>query len=151
MTRRLAFVVIACLACASSRRLERTQALTPEMQELFARYRQFMTEGQMDRFLELPTDTARKQFVDDLKIDDLLSQFPKPVQDAIWAQRVTLGMTKPAVLLSWGGPLQRDFDEDQLSKGNTVERWWYKRNEKSLYVTFTNDVVSDYNDGETSK
>lgn len=148
MTRRFAFVVLACLACASSRRLERTQALTPEMRELYARYRQFMTETQADRFLGLPTDSARKQFVEDLKVDDMLSQFPKPVQDAIWAQRVMLGMTKPAVLLSWGGPNQRDFDEDQLGKGNTVERWYYRRNEKSVYVTFTNDVVSDYDDGE---
>src|SRR4051812_33238853 len=102
MTRRLVLVVLACLACASSRRLERTQSLTPEMRELFARYRQFMTETQVDRFLGMPTDTARKQLVDDLKIDDMLSQFARPVQDAIWAQRVMLGMNKPAVLLSWG-------------------------------------------------
>jgi hypothetical protein len=70
------------------------------------------------------------------------------VQDAIWAQRVTLGMSKAAVLLSWGGPYQREFDEDQLARGNSIERWYYKRLDKSLYVTFTNDFVSDYDDGE---
>jgi hypothetical protein len=148
MTRRCAFLIILCLACASSRRAERTAALTPEAREQFARYRQFMTESQVDRFLEQPTDIARKDFIDGLKIDDMLSQFPKPIQDAIWAQRVMLGMTKPAVLLSWGGPAQRDFDEDQLGRGNTIERWYYKRLDKNLYVTFTNDVVSDYDDGE---
>jgi hypothetical protein len=128
--------------------LERTQALSPEARTEFARYKQFMTEGQIDHYLELPTDLARKELVDGLKIDDMLSQFPKPVQDAIWAQRVMLGMNKAAVLLSWGGPFSREFDEDQLGKGNTVERWYYKRMEKSLYVTFTNDFVSDYDDGE---
>jgi hypothetical protein len=35
-----------------------------------------------------------------------------------------------------------------MGKGNTIERWYYNRTNKSLYVTFTNDFVSDYDDGE---
>jgi hypothetical protein len=138
---------LAVIACASTGRAERIAKLSPESSTLFARYKQFMTERQQDQFLEAQTDLERKQQVDGLKIDDMLSQFPKPVQDAIWAQQVQLGMSRAAVLLSWGGPSQREFDEDQLSKGNEIERWYYRRNDRNAYVTFTNGIVSDYDDG----
>jgi hypothetical protein len=135
-------------ACASTGRAERIAKLSPEASELFSRNRQFMTERQIEQFLEAPTDLARSQLVEALKIDEMLAQFPKPTQDAIKAQRVTLGMSKAAVLLSWGGPRTREFDEDQLGKGNEIERWYYTLNDKNAYVTFTNGVVSDFDDGE---
>ncbi len=133
--------------CAGRGGLERTNALPPESRQLFEQYKQFMTELQVDRFLDLTSDDARKQFITDLKVQDLLSQFPPVVQQAIWDQKILLGMNKAAVLLSWGSPFQRDFDDDQSGHGNTVDRWLYKRHDKKMYVTFTNDVVSDYDDG----
>jgi hypothetical protein len=107
-----------------------------------------MTERQRDDFLAAQTDLERQQLVEALKIDEMLSQFPKPVQDAIRAQSITLGMNHAAVLLSWGTPRQREFDEDQLRAGNEIERWYYERSNKTAYVTFTNGVVSDYDDGK---
>jgi hypothetical protein len=141
----IAWAVLVC-GCAMGR-AERIAKLSPDSSQQFAKYKQFMTEGQQQRYLEAPTDLERTQMVEGLKIDDMLSQFPKPVQDMIWAQQVSLGMNKAAVLLSWGGPYQREFDEDALSRGNEIERWTYKRNDRTAYVTFTNGIVSDYDDG----
>src|SRR5688572_27931712 len=104
MIRALGLGVLLLMACPSQGRLQRITALTPYGQELFARYKQFMTEGQIDQFLVLGTDLAKKEFIDGLKIEQMLEQFPKPIQEAIWGQQVMLGMTRPAVLLSWGGP-----------------------------------------------
>lgn len=148
MKRELAVALsLAVFSCASTGRAERIAKLSPEASQLYARYNQFMTERQRDLFLEAQTDLERQAQVDGLKIDEMLSQFPPPVQDAIRAQSIMLGMNHAAVLLSWGSPWQRDFDDDQLSKGNEIERWYYKRGDKSAYVTFTNGVVSDYDDG----
>ena len=148
MTRIGVLIAAAVLASAcAADRAERISKLSSESSMQFAKYKQFMTEGQIQRYLEAPTDLERTQMVEALKIDDMLSQFPKPVQDAIWAQTIQLGMSKAAVLLSWGGPYQREFDEDQLSRGNEIERWTYKRSNSTAYVTFTNGFVSDYDDG----
>ena len=149
MTQRLAVaLILAVTACASTGRAERIAKLSPEAAQQYARYNQFMTERQRDVYLEAQTDLERTSQIEGLKIEEMLSQFPKPVQDAIWAQSIMLGMNHAAVLLSWGGPWQREFDDDQLRKGNEVERWYYKRGDKSAYVTFTNGVVSDYDDGK---
>lgn len=142
----LSAAVLAC-ACATGR-LERISKLSPESNALLAKNQQFMTDRQIELFLDAQTDLERQQLVDGLKIDDMLSQFPKPIQDAIWAQSIMLGMSPAAVLLSWGSPKQREFDEDQLRKGNEIERWYYQRGDRSAYVTFTNKVVSDYDDGK---
>ncbi len=139
---------LAVVACAGAGRAERIAKLSPEARGQYASYGHFMTERQRDLYLEAQTDAERQQQIDALKIDDMLSQFPKPVQDAIWAQTIMLGMNTAAVLLSWGTPWQREFDDDQLRKGNEIERWYYKRGEKNAYVTFTNGVVSDYDDGQ---
>lgn len=147
MKRVLGFLLLAVIACATTGRAERIAKLSPQSSQLFAKYKQFMTERQIEQFFEAQTDLEQKQLIESLKIDEMLSQFPKPVQDAIWAQSVMLGMNHAAVLLSWGSPRQREFDEDQLSKGNEIERWYYQRNDRSAYVTFTNGVVSDYDDG----
>lgn len=138
----------ALLACASTGRAERIAKLSPESSQLYARYRQFMTEKQGDLFLEAQTDLERKQQIDDLKIDEMLSQFPKPVQDAIWGQQITMGMSRAAVLLSWGGPYQREFDEFALTRGNEVETWWYTRGGNTARVVFTNGLVTDWDDGK---
>jgi hypothetical protein len=140
--------ILAVLACAHTGQAERIAKLSPQSSQLYARYKQFMTERQQELFLDAKTDLERQQLVEGLKIDEMLSQYPQPVQDAIWAQEVTLGMSRAAVLLSWGGPYQREFDQAELDKGNEIERWWYKRADRTAYVTFTNGVVSDYDDGE---
>lgn len=139
---------VVLLACASTGRAERIAKLSPESSQLYARYRQFMTEQQADRFLEAQTDLERKQQIDGLKIDEMLSQFPQPVQDAIWAQQIQLGMSRQAVLLSWGGPYQREFDEYALSRGNEIETWWFKRGDRTAHVVFTNGLVTDFDDGK---
>lgn len=139
---------VVLLACASTGRAERIARLSPESSQLYARYRQFMTEQQGDRFLEAQTDLERKQQIDELKIDEMLSQFPQPVQDAIWGQQVTMGMSRQAVLLSWGGPYQREFDEYALTRGNEIETWWFKRGDRTAHVVFTNGLVTDWDDGQ---
>ncbi len=140
--------MLVVLACAHTGQAERIAKLSPESAQLYAKYKQFMTERQQELFLDAKTDLERQQLVAGLKIDEMLSQYPQPVQDAIWAQEVTLGMSRAAVLLSWGGPYQREFDQAELDKGNEIERWWYKRGDRTAYVTFTNGVVSDYDDGK---
>ena len=142
------FFIAAVIACATSGQAERIAKLSEESRGLYAKNQQFMTPSQQERFLDAQTDLERQQLVDSLKIDEMLSQFPPPIQDAIRAQSIMLGMERAAVLLSWGSPYQREFDQDQLSKGHEIERWWYKRGDRTAYVTFTNGVVSDYDDGK---
>ena len=56
-----AVAALALVACAGHRRLEQVQALSPEGKELFAKYKQFLTESQKDELLSLPSDDARRR------------------------------------------------------------------------------------------
>jgi len=124
-----AALALACaLACsATPSRLSRYQAMSPESQAAYDKYNQFLTEGQQEKYLSLPTDQDRARMIADLHVEDRLARYPQYVQDAIWSREVVPGMDKAAVLLSWGQPssVERDFLDD--SKGVTRERWTYRR------------------------
>lgn len=130
-------------ACAGHRRLEQVQGLSPEAKELYAKYRQFMTEGQQDEFLSRPTDDERRRYVEGLGIERRLERYPPHIREAIWAQEVVPGMDREAVLLTWSTPRLREWDEQELSRGNEVERWSYRRNDQYVQVVITNGIVTE--------
>lgn len=129
-------------ACANQR-AEREHLLSPQSQQLLGRYRQFMTQLQIDQFLELADDAGREQYCDGLRINERLAGYSKPIQDAIWSQLVISGMDKPAVLLSWGVPGEREFSNPG---GNEAETWLYARNQHRYAVIITNGYVTDVQD-----
>lgn len=90
----------------------------------FARYRQFMTNRQQQRFLTLSTQEERDAFVGSMRVEERLSLFPPHVQAAIWAREVAPGMTKEAVMLSWGPPERVSRREDPLNKGLPERETW---------------------------
>lgn len=149
------YVVVVLLsflwACVGHHRLAHVQNLSPEARELFARYRQFMTEGQQDQFLTLPSDDDRKAFVADLHVEERLSRYPEHVQKAIWSQEVVPGMDRAAVLLSWGTPQQRQWDDAEAARGNEVERWNYQRDVRWVQVLIANGVVTAVESAESSR
>jgi hypothetical protein len=102
-----------------------------------------MTEGQQDQFLSLPTDDERQRFVKDLKVEERLEHYPPYIREAIWARDVVPGMDAAAILLSWGTPDLREFDEQELAKGNQVERWNYHRGDAWVQVLVKNGVVTN--------
>lgn len=139
---RVAKVVTLCLfvsACANQR-AEREAVLSPQSQILLKKYRQFMTQRQLDEFLAWDDDAAREKYVQGMRVEERLAAYPKPIQDAIWAQNVVLGMDKPGVLLSWGAPPNRDFSGEG---GNEVETWTYVREQRKYAVVITNGYVTD--------
>lgn len=138
-------------ACAGTQRLERVQALSDEQKALFSKYRQFMTERQQDAFLGLQTDEERQAFVDNLRVEERLAKYPDYIQKAIWQQDVVPGMDRNAVLLSWSTPQLREWDEQELARGNEVERWNYKRDGQWVQVTLANGVVTSVERGEASR
>ncbi|MFZ5472002.1 MAG: hypothetical protein ACOZIN_21445 [Myxococcota bacterium] len=139
------------LACVAHRRLEQVQALSDEGKELYSKYRQFMTEGQQDQFLDLPSDEERGQFIAALKIEERLARYPRYIQEAIWSQEVVPGMDREAVLLTWSTPMLREWDEQELAKGNEVERWSYRRFDQLVQVILTNGVVTSVERAETQQ
>lgn len=99
-----------------------------------------MTQRQLDEFLAWEDDAAREKYVQGLRVEERLANYPRPVQDAIWAQNVVLGMDKPAVLLAWGAPPNRDFSTEG---GNEIETWYYVREQRKIAVVLTNAYVTD--------
>lgn len=141
--RRIAlFVLLFDAACTGHKRLDAMQALSEESKQLYAKYRQFMTEGQQDAFLAQPDDEARAAYIKSLKIEERLEKYPPYVREAIWAQEVVPGMDNEAVLLSWGVPESREWDEQERSQGNDVQRWNYTRFGKLTQVLLHNGVVT---------
>ncbi len=137
-----ALIATLCLvasACANQR-AEREALLSPQSQQLLGKYRQFMTQRQLDEFLAWDNDGAREQYVKALKVDDRLAAYPKPIQDAIWAKDIVLGMDKPAVFLSWGVPPNRELSNEG---GNETETWLYVRDQRKIAVVVTNGYVTD--------
>ncbi|MBI3180808.1 MAG: hypothetical protein HYZ28_01555 [Myxococcales bacterium] len=141
-TRAAPLLIALCLACVGHRRLELIQKLSPEGRELYSKYKQFLTEGQQEEFLALPSDDERLRYVQALRIEERLSRYPKFVQDAIWSQEVVPGMDREAVLLTWSTPMLREWDQLELAKGNEVERWNYQREDGTVQVVITNGVVT---------
>jgi hypothetical protein len=110
-------------ACASVR--TRGFERLPEAEKArFARYRQFMTDRQQERFLLLSTQEERDAFIGDMHVDERLSLFPPHVREAIWSREVAPGMTKDAVMLSWGAPERVSRREDPLNKGLPERETW---------------------------
>ena len=132
-------------ACATTdRRAEREALLSPESQELLGKYRQFMTQRQLDEFMRWDTDGARAEYVKGLRVEERLAGYTKPIQDAIWAKDIVVGMDKPAVFLSWGVPPERELSGEG---GNEIETWFYLRGEPGqqhkIAVVVTNGYVTD--------
>jgi hypothetical protein len=137
-----ALIATLCLlasACANQR-AEREALLSPQAQLLLGKYRQFMTQRQLDEFLAWEDDGARETYVKGLRVEERLAGYSQPMQDAIWAKNVILGMDKPAVLLTWGPPPTREFSG---TGGNETETWYYVRDERKIGVVLTNGFVSD--------
>jgi hypothetical protein len=127
------------LACANVR-AEKEALLPPGSQLQLEKYRQFMTQRQVDEYLALADDVARTEYVNGLRIDERLAGYSRPIQDAIWAKDVLKGMDKPAVLLSWGTPREREFSSEG---GNEIETWTYRREQRQFAVVVTNGYVTD--------
>ncbi len=137
----LASVLLLSVACAGHHRLEAVQRLSDDEKALLGKYKQFMTEGQQDTFLALPSATERQAFVSNLKVEERLARYPAYVREAIWAQEVVPGMDREAVLLTWSTPMLREWDEGELARGNDVERWSYRRSDRFVQVVIANGVV----------
>lgn len=136
------FVTLCLLvtAACANQRAEREALLTPQSQQLLGKYRQFMTQRQLDEFLAWDDDGAREQYVKGLRVEERLADYPKPIQDAIWSRNVVLGMDKPAVFLSWGVPPSREMSAEG---GNDSETWFYVREQRKIAVVVTNGYVTD--------
>ena len=126
-----------------SARAEREGLLSAEAQAQLGKYRQFMTQHQVDEYLAYEDDASRTQYVEALRVGERLANYSKPIQDAIWAKGVISGMDKPAVLLSWGTPKEREFS---TTGGNEIETWVYVRDQRQWAVTVTNGFVTDVAD-----
>jgi hypothetical protein len=132
-----------CLAlwgCVTPTAIDKELALTGDSKELFEKYKQFLTDSQKDRFFAMPDDETRRQFIGSLQIEARVAAYPKPVQDAIWQQRVIPGMDAAAVLLTWGVPHDRDFANQN---GVETEWWYFERGSTRQKVQFTQGVVTD--------
>ena len=104
-----------------------------------------MTDRQQERFLVLSDSDERARFVEDLHIPDRLAKFPVYIRDAILAQKIVPGMSKEAVLLSWGKP--REIDRRDVD-GIPSACWMYERvgpdrqlSERKVY--FLNELVTE--------
>ncbi len=137
------FAASLCLLLASACvnvRAEKEKLLPPGSQQQLEKYRQFMTQLQVDEFLAFDNDVSRTEYVNGLRIDERLAGYSRPIQDAIWAKQVIMGMDKPAVLLSWGTPREREFSSEG---GNEIETWSYRREQRQFAVVVTNGYVTD--------
>jgi hypothetical protein len=136
----LALAAIGLLGCAAVQVDEREALLSSDARLLLEKYRQFMTRRQVDTFLAYTDEAHRAQYVASLRVEERLAAYPKPVADAIWARDVVVGMDRPAVLLSWGTPLEREFG---TADGNDLETWFYEREHRKFSVRITNGYVTD--------
>jgi hypothetical protein len=123
----VAWVVLLVSGCATSGRLEKYQALSPEAQQAYDKYSQFFTESQRDRYLALPTDGDRRGFIGDLHIEERLAKYPKYIQEAIWSRQVVAGMDKEAVFLTWGQPDEVERATYEEAHGVERETWIFRR------------------------
>lgn len=141
-------LALACGGCAhDNARLAALQSLDEPSKDLLSKYRQFLTQLQVDRFLAQPDHEARAKYIDSLKIEQRIAHYPKAIQDAIWGQDVIGGMDKPAVLLTWGSPDYRQIDEGKADLGVEAERWGYYRGDAKYEVVIVNGFVTEVVEG----
>lgn len=142
----VAFAFVGCLLGACTHTPDKAdlyKALSEPARSDYDKYRQFLTEAQQDKYLSLPNDQERAQFMADLHVEDRLGRFPKYVQTAIWDRDVVPGMDKEAVLLSWGRPDSVDRLSTDDSKGVAQEVWVYGHGKaKEDRVTIIQGVVT---------
>jgi hypothetical protein len=119
-------LLLVAAACVGPSRHARLSHLSEENRDLYAKYHQFMTERQQDRFLEAPDDAARRGVVEELHVEERLGHYPRYIQDAIWKEEVVVGMDHEAVILAWGAPKDIDRDDPDTA-GVRRERWIYER------------------------
>jgi hypothetical protein len=142
-------LALALSGCAhDAARLDAIMKLDEPSKELLSKYRQFLTPLQQDRFLAKEDFEQRKAFIDALKIEERIAHYPKPVQEAIWAQNIIAGMDKPAVLMTWGSPYSRDVDESKAEAGVEDERWGYLRGDQQIVVVIINGYVTEVIEGK---
>ncbi len=135
-----ALTLLLAVSCVSQTLVERENTLTGESRDLYQKYKQFLTEAQKDRYFALADEELRKQFIGSLQIEARIATYPKPVQDAIWQQRIIPGMDHASVLLTWGVPHDRDFANEN---GVETEWWNFQRGSQRFRVQFTQGVVTD--------
>ncbi len=133
-------LLLALAACVTPTYVDKEGTLTGESKALFDKYQQFLTDSQKDRFFAMADDETRRQFIGSLQIEARIAAYPKPVQDAIWQQRIIPGMDTAAVLLTWGVPHDRDF----ANQNGVESEWWYfQRGSARVRVQLTQGVVTD--------
>lgn len=124
----MATAALFLFACATGGgRLAMYRALSPDAQQMYDKYHQFMTESQKERYLALPGDQDRRTFVHDLHIEERLAKYPKYVQEAIWSRQVVAGMDKAAVFLTWGQPDEVERATYEAARGVEREVWFFRR------------------------
>jgi len=127
-------------ACASVR--SEGFARLPEAEKArFARYQQFMTERQQERFLLLQTQPERDAFIEAMKVEERLARFAPHVREAIWAGEVVPGMDADAVMLAWGPPERIERVRDPLQKGLPKRETWLYRGGKREAVFVEGQVI----------
>lgn len=131
--------------CATTPSVDpREASLSDESRATLAKYRQFMTQRQVEHFLAYQDDALRKQYLASLQIDEGLERYPPNIRAAIWNKEIVMGMDKGAVLLSRGTPFEREFEN---RAGNEIEIWVYKKDPRGrIRVTISNGFVTDVAD-----
>lgn len=139
---RLAALVALCLAagCAHGQDFY-FRHLSEHAKAQYAKYQQFFTGHQKTHYLRLKTDDARDRFVEGLHIPERLARYPKFVRDAIWDQRVVVGMDETAVILAVGPPDRVDHGADPASP--TVDRQVWTWDRRHLTAHFVDHTVSE--------
>lgn len=147
--RALAVAACTCLLAVAAgcthtpAKIELYQALSAPAKADYDKYRQFLTEGQQDRYLALPNDQERTEFLATLHIEERLARFPKYVQTAIWDRDAVPGMDTEALLLSWGRPDAIERAPSEESKGVDQQIWLYGHGKKKEdRVTVIQNVVT---------
>jgi hypothetical protein len=142
-------VALGLSGCAHEQaRLEALQKLDEPSKELFSKYRQFLTELQKDRFLAKESFEQRQEMITGLHIEERLAHYTRPVQEAIWGMTIIAGMDKPAVLLTWGAPQDREVDEAALERGVENEKWGYDRGDIKYVIVIVNGYVTEVIEGK---
>lgn len=137
-------LALALASCAhDNARLEALQKLDVPSRDLLSKYRQFLTPLQIDRYLAKENFEQRDAFIKSLKIEERIAHYPPAVQHAIWNMEIIAGMDKPAVLMTWGSPEQRDIDEAKADQGVEYERWGYDRASAKFIVVIVNGYVTE--------
>lgn len=133
MLRHLAWVlpVLVALGACAHGRYDAFEALSPEAKAEYAKYRQFMTEHQRERYLHAPSDGDRHTLVRGLHVEARLAKWPAYVQEAVWTRQVVVGMDEEAVILSVGPPdeVLREDDPGRLSE----RVWLYRSPEREVH------------------